>query len=346
MLLVIRIMLIRDYPEQHYKVFFNPQTGFFARVEDKGFAEPFWSIKGPELLDISITNWCDNACLDCYKNSHINALHMGLQDYKDLIIQAKDCNVLQVALGGGNPNQHPDFTDILRFTHEKGIVPSYTTNGRGLSKSVIDATSKYCGAVAISAYEPYELLLSGLKEFNDIGIKPNIHFVLNKDTILNAIRLLGEDSPYLKMCNALVFLNYKPVGKNKDYSKLLKNSDMLGYFFKLVAKFNKCKIGFDSCSVPGILSYMDNINLSLLEPCDASRFSAYVSEDLKMFPCSFMIDMHKGEDLRKLKMIDIWQRSDIFLKTREKLEQIICKECKHQQYCLNGCPCIGEINIC
>ena len=52
----------KKYEEQHYSVFFNKKTGYFVRAEDKGFPEPLWAKHGPELLDISITNWCDKGC--------------------------------------------------------------------------------------------------------------------------------------------------------------------------------------------------------------------------------------------------------------------------------------------
>lgn len=46
-------LIIREYPEQHYKTLFNQRTGFFMRLEDDGYPEPFWAEEGPELLDIS-----------------------------------------------------------------------------------------------------------------------------------------------------------------------------------------------------------------------------------------------------------------------------------------------------
>lgn len=45
-------LIIREYPEQHYKTLFNQRTGFFMRLEDDGYPEPFWAEEGPELLDI------------------------------------------------------------------------------------------------------------------------------------------------------------------------------------------------------------------------------------------------------------------------------------------------------
>lgn len=40
-------LIIREYPEQHYKTLFNQRTGFFMRLEDDGYPEPFWAEEGP-----------------------------------------------------------------------------------------------------------------------------------------------------------------------------------------------------------------------------------------------------------------------------------------------------------
>ena len=57
---------------------------------------------------------------------------MSIDDICTIVEQAKNAGVLQIALGGGNPNQHPQFVEILRLIREAGIVPSYTSNGEGL----------------------------------------------------------------------------------------------------------------------------------------------------------------------------------------------------------------------
>jgi len=71
-------ILIRKHPKQYYCTFFNRRTGFFMRVEERGHLEPFWAKDGPELLDISITNWCDKECSICYRNSNKNGKHITL----------------------------------------------------------------------------------------------------------------------------------------------------------------------------------------------------------------------------------------------------------------------------
>src|ERR1700733_2702922 len=127
--------MVKHFANDQYSALFNPQSGFFARIEDAGTPEPFWGSHGPELLDVAITNWCDKGCSFCYRKSDVSGSHMRLEDYRELMRQAQQMHVFQVALGGGNPNQHPQFCDFLRITRDDfGIVPNYATNGRGLTE--------------------------------------------------------------------------------------------------------------------------------------------------------------------------------------------------------------------
>ena len=98
------MLRINRFKSLGYTSFFNPETGFFARVPDAGAREPFWSPHGPELMDISITNWCDKGCTFCYKESTKRGRHMELSAYKTVIDQASEMGTFQVALGGGNPS--------------------------------------------------------------------------------------------------------------------------------------------------------------------------------------------------------------------------------------------------
>lgn len=136
-------IVVNQYPSQSYKTIFNQSSGLLIRLEDKMGADPFWCSYGPELMDISITNWCDKGCSHCYKKSNVSGTHLSLEKYTTILQQAAKMRVFQVALGGGNPNQHPDFCKMLKLTREEfNIIPSYTTNGRGLCEDVLSATKK------------------------------------------------------------------------------------------------------------------------------------------------------------------------------------------------------------
>lgn len=337
---------INQYANQGYKVIFNQKTGLLIRLEDKNSAEPFWCENGPELIDISITNWCDRECGFCYKSSGRTGNHMDIKDYRKIIKQAAHMSVLQVALGGGNPNQHPSFSDILQMTREEfNIVPSYTTNGRGINSQLLMASKKYCGAVAVSAYEPFTETFAVINKLADYGIRTNLHFLLTSRTIRTAIKWLMDPPTSLNHVNSIIFLNYKPVGRNPNKEILLKKSQDCSKFFDLARKKYPFKIGFDSCSISGIARFM-SISPVFTERCEASRFSMYISEDMKMYPCSFLSNRSVGIPIIGENILETWRDNLAFTQFRKLLTTNNCTDCSAIKDCYGGCPIFKEINLC
>lgn len=340
--------VIRRYPDENYTVLFNPDNGFFARVEDDGAEEPFWSPHGPELMDIGITNWCDRGCTFCYRKSTIGGNHIALDDYEEIIRQARDMGVFQVALGGGNPNQHPEFAEILRVTRERyGIVPNYTTNGRGLSDDVVAATSKYCGTVAVSAYAPYAETSAAIDILVSNGILVNVHFILTSESVDVAIDWLNDPPSFLNRVNALIFLNYKPIGRFADKKLLLNRSPRLSEFFSVATNnSHSFRVGFDTCTVTGLARLGDAPEVSV-EGCDAGRFSMFVSEKMEAYPCSFMVETgNRGTPLKGASLKEIWATDPTFREFRIKHAGGGCEGCKTRGQCLSGCPLFPEMNLC
>ncbi len=341
------MLKMNRYKDEGYSTFFNAKTGFFARVEDKGVPEPFWSPHGPELMDISITNWCDKGCVFCYKSSTKSGHHMKLDDYKSVIDSAARMGTFQVALGGGNPNQHPDFIEILKYTHEHDIVPNYTTNGRGLTVGILEATKAYCGAVAVSAYPPYEETAATIRLLAAHQIRTNIHFILDADSVETAIDWMTDPPEFLRGINALVFLNYKPSGRKVFEAKLLRHSARLDEFFKLAtSKECKIKVGFDACCVSGVFG-RTTTSSTVVDACDAGRFSLYVSEDMQVHPCSFQSGLVAGDKLTSENSLeDIWKNSANMKSFRDYFRSDRCSGCGHQSSCMNGCPIFEDLVVC
>jgi radical SAM protein with 4Fe4S-binding SPASM domain len=340
--------VIKRFPGDRYTAVFNPNSGFFARVEDAGQNEVFWAPHGPELLDVAITNWCDRGCGFCYRKSDKNGEHMAVADYAEVMRQAQEMHVFQVALGGGNPNQHPDFQEILQLTREDyGIVPNYTTNGRGLTPEVLATTAKHCGAVAVSAYAPYEEMAEAVDRLCGAGISTNLHFILTNRSVDTAIEWLHAPPAFLRKANAIVFLNYKPIGRFCDPALLLNRSPRLREFFQLATRGQKSfRVGFDSCTITGLARLGSAPDVSL-EGCDAGRFSLFVSEKLEVFPCSYMVEAgYHGVPLKGSSLLEIWHAHPSFQGIRAKHSSGGCASCKTPQHCLSGCPLFPELNLC
>lgn len=337
-------VIFQDHKGQHYKVIFNQSSGYQLRIEDKGCDEPFWSQDGPELLDFSITNYCERECSFCYRHADRNGHHITLVEAERVISQAKQIGVLQIALGGGNPNQHPQFIKILKMIRSYDIIPSYTTNGEGLTEDILEATKENCGAMALSVYPPLkDETIRMIRSITGKGIKLNLHIILSTLTYELLISWLTDAPDYLKKINAIIILNYKPMVESQN--TMILSHSKVKRFYEAVAKSVGFNIGFDSCSVPGIVTYLKT-KKEFIEPCEAARFSAFISEDLKMYPCSFMADTQYYGDLKRDSMLNIWQNNQYFVEFRNALLSKKCDGCNFMDLCLGGCHFMPTINQC
>lgn len=336
---------MRFRKEKDYFSCFNEKNGAYIRV-GKNNIDPFMS-SFPELLDVGIMGHCKHgklglciqAGVQCYQDGlHSTAPNMKLEDFAEI---ARQCSgkTYQFALGGcGDPDQHEHFKDILQICRENKIVPNYTTSGLGITDEIVALTKEYCGAVAVSWYRS-DYTLRALQQFIEAGIKTNIHFVLSKRSIDEALSANFPDG-----INAVVFLLHKPVGLG-THENVLKISDMNDFISTVTSKKFKYKIGFDSCTVPALINNLGIIDEDSIDTCEGARWSAYITSDMKMFPCSFDNQNRRWEvDLREKSIQEAWN-SEVFEDFRNRLRNA-CPNCEKRAMCMGGCPICPEIVLC
>lgn len=327
------------------------RTGIIENGKDTG-KDPFMA-SFPELLDVGIMGHCIHgkaglcmkAGVECYQDGlHSEKANMDIEEFKTLVVQCAG-KTYQFALGGcGDPDQHENFKEILELCREYEIVPNFTTSGLGMTKEIADLCKEYCGAVAVSWYRS-AYTLNAIEMLIKAGVKTNIHYVLNRDTITEAMeRLKKADFP--DGINAIVFLLHKPVGlgtykkmislDNKEYQKFIDyiGSEELSY-----------KIGFDSCTIPGLINNLGKIDVDSLDTCEGARWSAYISADMKMLPCSFDNQEQRwAVDLRKNTVQEAWYSKE-FEEFRNHFRNS-CPSCERRSACMGGCPIRPEIVLC
>ena len=351
----MRTLKIRK--EKNFISFFDEKTGHYLRTgiiengRETG-ADPF-AASFPELLDVGIMGHCIHgqaglcikAGIECYQGgSYKKNSNMALADFESI---AKQCQgkTYQFALGGcGDPDQHEHFREILEICRMTGIVPNFTSSGYGITEELAALCSQYCGAVAISWYRS-EYTLRAIKRLADAGVKTNIHYVLNKYTVDEAVDgLIFHRFP--DEINALIFLLHKPVGLGKEENMITGENIKFRELISLAGSGNPgYKIGFDSCTVPALIHNSGNIDLNSLDTCEGARWSAYISPDLKMMPCSFdNEDMRWAVDLRSHTIKEAWMSSE-FEDFRSRLK-MSCPECTERDLCMGGCPIRPEIVLC
>ena len=361
---------------------FNQETGFYFRTgiledgKDTG-VDPFMA-SFPELLDVGIMGHCihgkiglcQKAGIGCYQDGlHSNNPNMSLEDFKKIAEQCKG-KTFQFALGGcGDPDQHEHFEEILKVCKENGIVPNFTTSGFGMTKALAKLCKQYCVAVAVSWYRsPYTLKAINLLLAE--GVKTNIHYVLSKSTLPEALQHLRRDElnnsidrnkfnsqgglaqsysryslQFPKGINAVIFLLHKPIGLGTKEDMITKdNKDFLN-FLDLVNEMEfPYKIGFDSCTVPALIN-LDKVDPNCLDTCEGGRWSAYITPDMKLLPCSFDNQEQKwAVDLAQYSIAEAWE-SSTFNDFRNHFSHS-CPDCKHRTSCMGGCPIVPEIVLC
>lgn len=340
----------------HFKTAFDTQTGGYVRTgildengKDTG-VDPFMA-SYPHLIDVGImghcihgkTGLCVKAGIGCYQSGMlVEQPNMSIEDFRWIAEQSKGiCN--QFALGGrGDPDQHEYFEDILKICHENMLVPNFTTSGYGMTSEIAALCKQYCGAVAVSWYRS-EYTLNAIQMLIDAGVKTNIHYVLGKNSIDEAIdRLHNNDFP--KGINAVIFLLHKPAGQGKRANMLEVNDVKVANFFAEVEKKHPFKVGMDSCNVPGAINFCKSILEESLDTCEGGRFSCYIGADMIMVPCSFDQEKRYEVSLRDMSIVEAWN-SESFEQFRDKMRGA-CPSCEKKELCMGGCPLIPEIVFC
>ena len=340
-----------------YVSIFDEKTGKYLRsgtiIKGRESDEDPFMAQFPELIDVGIMGHCfhgkSGKCLlakiECYQNGANQATpNMTLEDFESIVKQCRG-RTFQFALGGrGDPDQHAHFEEIIKLCHDNKIVPNFTTSGYGMNQKIALLCKKYCGSVAISWYRN-DYTLEAIKMLLEANVKTNIHYVLSNNTIDEAIAHL-KNNDFPKGINAMLFLLHKPIGLGSLDNVLTIDDERVKEFFSLVDRLKfDFKIGFDSCSTPGILNLTKSVSLESIDTCEGARWSAYISADMKMMPCSFDNQSQNwAVDLNHNTIEDAWN-SMAFDDFRNHL-RYACKGCKKRAYCMGGCPIVSDIVLC
>ena len=341
----------------HFKFAFDTETGAYIRTgildengKDTG-VDPFMA-SFPHLIDVGVmghcihgkTGLCVKAGIGCYQSGLlVEQPNMTVEHFRWIAEQCRGrCN--QLALGGrGDPDQHEHFEELLQISWDNNLVPNFTTSGYGMTPEIAALCKRYCGAVAVSWYRS-EYTLNAIQMLLDAGVKTNIHYVLGKNSIDEAIdRLERNDFP--AGINAVIFLLHKPAGQGSQANVLDFTDPRVARFFDQVDKRHPFKVGMDSCHVPGAIHYCKHILPESLDTCEGARFSCYIGADMIMVPCSFDQNKRYRVQLDEQTNIEDAWNSEPFERFRSKLRGA-CPECEKKALCLGGCPLMPEIVFC
>lgn len=288
--------MIKYFKSDNYNFKFDTENGLFVRYGKTLEDDPSYSPFGPEIIDCEVSSICHGSaktgpCQFCYKSNTAIGKNMSYETFVKLFNKLPKETLTQVAFGVGDIDGNEHLWNIMQYCRKNNVIPNITINGSRMTPKYYNLLSALCGAVAISNYDKdtcynavYELTKRGMKQVN-------IHMLSCQELYQDCIDVMLDmkRDKRLKDMNAVVFLALKPKGKRNIFTPLTKQ------LFKNIVDYaisSKINFGFDSCSSHSFLDAAkdrDNIKQlkMMVEPCESSLFSGFISVDAEFFPCSF-----------------------------------------------------------
>lgn len=90
----------------------------------------------PESIDLKITDYCDAGCKFCHESSTKKGIHGNSGWIYNLIGQC--IRGSELAIGGGNPLDHPDLEKILVAAKSRGVYSNLTVNHKHVGNHLIN----------------------------------------------------------------------------------------------------------------------------------------------------------------------------------------------------------------
>lgn len=177
----------------------------------------FFEAEFPESMDLKITNKCHNGCAFCHENSTCDGKHGDIMSPSFI---DKLHPYTEIAIGGGNPLEHPDLVPFLEKLKSLKMIPSMTIRQNDfmdnleLITELVDKKLIYGLGISLVTTKQDGFIEAVQKLPNAV-----IH-VINGIVTLDELKMLAYHN--LK----ILILGYKEVRRGKDlfYSDLATQS--------------------------------------------------------------------------------------------------------------------------
>ena len=160
------IRKIGQYRNGNYNVKIYEDGTKIRETEGDEFLAEF-----PESMDVKITNKCDMGCPMCHENSVVDGKHGDILSPKFLDTLRP---FTEIAIGGGNPLEHPDLLKFLAKLRDKRIIANMTVNQVHFENNFdyikLLCDMGYLKAVSVSVTSITEEFISKVKILNNVVI--------------------------------------------------------------------------------------------------------------------------------------------------------------------------------
>lgn len=218
---------IRLKVEGPYWSLFDPSNGTKTRMSLDTECPDYEKSITPELVDLKITDYCGRGCNFCYQASTTEGLHGSYDDIVRVLDMLSEMNVFEVAIGGGEPTDHPDFARIIRAANDRKIIPNFTTLSDRwlLDDDIMAAVGEFVGGIGVSCSDAKALALVEKIKKNVHAKRPSGRWngpVISAQHVLGAVPLTVTADFLEKAFESripVLLLGFKEVGFGADYAR-------------------------------------------------------------------------------------------------------------------------------
>ncbi len=306
-------------------------------------------LRAPVNVTWEITLKCNLQCVHCLSSSGAPAENeLTTRECFSLIDQLTALKVFQVNIGGGEPFIRDDFLDILRYSHEKGLVTCVSTNGMLVDDKLameLSALKMLYLQVSLDGFTAevndmvrgkgtYKKIMQAIECFARHNVDFSINTVLTRYSYpqLDDLRqMAAEYGAELRVSR------FRPSGRGKDSKDTMgPDKNQLEAFADWLNGHDLVRTGDSFFSLTS-----ENRRRKGLDMCGAAKMTCCISPTGDVYPCAFMQEKpFLVGNIRHNSFKDMWDNSLVFQQFRN-LKVETCVDCPRFEVCRGGCPAMA-----
>lgn len=210
-----------------------------------------------QIVTMNVTQKCVNKCPGCYAPR--KGKEMSVENFEKIIKKIPP-NINSFVISGGEPFMHSDLDVLVRKarTWFNGTVGVFTSGVNGKNENYeLEDIAKYVDMFNVTLKYPYgkydnewfknmkkyDKSLEFLEECNNIGVKTNIHFAVDRRNIGFFYKMVALAREYH---SELHILRYLPFGLSEEELELALSDWEWDKFCKEIYKIDGVRIVFPS----------------------------------------------------------------------------------------------------
>ena len=191
---------------------------------------------GPKVVEIHITNKCNNNCIGCWFRSPLfkgvspllgswednrawEKLELPVEKVKKIIDDLAELGTEEIQIsGGGEPTIHPNFLEIIKYIRRKGIKLVFTTNFTLWNKKFVEDVVKVKPEqIVVSLWagtaKTYAKVHPNKTEQTFWKIKENLKYLTRLRD-----KLYDDKKPGIEICQVILKYNYNELEEMIDFA--------------------------------------------------------------------------------------------------------------------------------